>query len=558
MESMREVIYKHALKNALDYGRADSRAVLGKVLAELPEMRKKVNEILPAVEEVLREVNSLPKEKLSEEIKKYEFIEKKEKRTELPELPNAENVVLRFAPNPSGPLHIGHCRAAILNDEYAKKYNGKFILRLEDTDPARVDPRAYDAILHDLEWLGVSINEIVIQSDRLEMYYEYAKKLIELNVAYVCTCSQEEFRKLRNRSIACKCRKNSTAENLRRFAKMFKEYKEGEAVARVKTDLKLPDPAMRDFVILRITDEPHPRVHRRVYPLYNFSVAVDDHLMNVTHVLRGKDHVINTRKQEFIYDYFGWKKPEFIHYGLLKIEGLELSTSLMAKGIKEGIYSDWSDVRLGTLLAMKRRGIQPEAIRKAMLDVGIKDTDISFSWKNLYAYNRGIIEPKANRYFFVSSPRELLVEGCADKTVYAPLHPDFPERGKRKLEIKTEQKKARVYISQQDFEAFKIGEVVRLMEAFNIEILRIEENKVFAKFHSDSLEEARRRKAKLVHWVPEENVRARVIAPEGTIEGLGEANVRNLRAGNIVQFERFGFVRIDEAQKETVAYFAHK
>lgn len=556
---MREVIYKHALKNALDYGRADSKAVLGKVLAELPELRKKVNEIMPAVEEVVREVNSLPKEKLTEEIKKYEFIEKKEKRTELPELANAENVVLRFAPNPSGPLHIGHCRAAILNDEYARRYKGKFILRLEDTDPARVDPQAYDAILHDLEWLDVSIHEIVIQSDRLDIYYEHAKKLIEIGAAYVCTCSQEEFRKLRNRSIACKCRESSAEENLKRFAKMFRECKEGEAVVRVKTDLKLPDPAMRDFVILRITDEPHPRVNRRVYPLYNFSVAVDDHLMNVTHVLRGKDHIINTWKQEFIYDYFDWKKPEFIHYGLFKIEGLELSTSLMAKGIKEGIYSDWSDVRLGTLLAMKRRGIQPEAIRRAMLDIGIKDTDISFSWKNLYAYNREIIEPKANRYFFVSSPRELLVEGCADKTALSPLHPDFPERGKRKLEIKTRQKKARVYVSQQDFDALKEGEVVRLMEAINIEILRIEENRAFAKFHSEALEEARRRKAKLIHWAPEENAKVRVIAPEGVIEGLGEVNLKNLRAGDIVQFERFGFVRVDEAGKdELVVYFAHK
>ncbi len=557
---MREVIYKHALKNALDYGRADSRAVLGKVLAELPELRKKVNEILPAVEEIVREVNSLPREKLGEEIEKYEFIEKKEKRTELPELANAENIVLRFAPNPSGPLHFGHCRAAILNDEYAKKYNGKFILRLEDTDPARVDRKAYDMILHDLEWLDVDIDEVLIQSDRLDIYYEYARKLIEIGTAYVCTCAQEQFQKLRNSGISCECRKNSIAANLDRFEKMFAEYSEGGAVVRLKTDLGLPDPAMRDFVVLRITDEPHPRVKgRRVYPLYNFSVAVDDHLMNVTHVLRGKDHIINTRKQEFIYDYFGWKKPGFIHYGLLKIEGLELSTSLTAKGIKEGEFSGWDDVRLGTLLAMKRRGIQPEAIRKAMLDVGIKDTDISFSWKNLYAYNRGLVEPRANRYFFVSSPRELLIENCIDKVVYAPLHPDFPDKGKRKLEIKAEKGKAWVYISRDDFETLKEGKIFRLMEAFNIEILKKEGNKATSKFHSEELEKARKIKARLIHWVPKENIKVRVIAPEGMIEGFGEVNLKNSRAGDIVQFERFGFVRVDEAGKNgRVVYFAHK
>ena len=166
-----EVIRKHAIKNALDFGKADKKAVLGKVLAESPELRDKVGEILPLIEQIVAEVNAMPKEQLEKDVKQFEYIAKKEKKVGLPELENPGDVVLRFAPNPSGPLHLGHARAAVLNDEYAKQYKGKLVLRMEDTDPSRVDPDAYKMIEEDLEWLGVVSHELVIQSERLEIYY---------------------------------------------------------------------------------------------------------------------------------------------------------------------------------------------------------------------------------------------------------------------------------------------------------------------------------------------------------------------------------------------------
>ncbi|MEE8403682.1 MAG: glutamate--tRNA ligase, partial [Candidatus Hydrothermarchaeaceae archaeon] len=397
-----DVIRKHAVKNAVDFGKADKKAVLGKVLAESPELRDRVREILPLIEKIVAEVNAVSMEQLGVEVKKFEFAKKKEKRTGLLELKNTENVVLRFAPNPSGPLHLGHSRAAVLNDEYAKRYKGKLILRIEDTDPSRVDPDAYDMIDEDLEWLGVTCHEKVIQSERLGIYYGYCEKLVERGNAYVCTCESVTFRKLRIDGIACACRKNSAQENIEKYKKMFTDYREGEAVVRLKTDLGLKDPSLRDFPLMRISEHPHPRAKgRRVYPLMNFAVTVDDHLTGLTHVLRGKDHIPNIKKQGFIYDYFGWTPPEYIHYGRVKIEELALSTSKTKEGIEKGEYSGWDDVRLGTLRAMAKRGIRPEAIRKAMIEVGTKRSDIRFSWKNLYAYNRELIERDANRYFFV-------------------------------------------------------------------------------------------------------------------------------------------------------------
>lgn len=557
---MREIIYKYALKNAFDYGRAEPKAVLGKVLKERPGLRGRMKELLPLLEEVVGEVNSLPREKIKEEVKKYRFPERKKEKKALPELPRAGRVVLRFAPNPSGPLHLGHCRAAVLNDEYARRYGGRLILRFEDTDPARVDPEAYAMIEEDLRWLGVEYQEVAVQSGRLKFYYEYAERLLGGGGAYVCTCSQEKFQRLRNAGKACECREKKVRENLREYSRMFTEYREGEAVVRLKTSLSLPDPAMRDFIIMRIREKPHPRVgEKRVYPLYNFAVVVDDHLMGITHVLRGKDHLINTRKQEYIYDYFSWPKPEFLHYGLMKIEGLELSTSLIARGIREGRYRGWGDLRLGTLRALRRRGIRPGAVRKAIIDVGVKSTDISFSWKNLYAYNKELVDWEAKRYFFVPEPRLLVIKNPerVEKTYHAPLHPDRPELGKRELRLDLTRGYASTYIALEDYQRLKKGDVIRLMGAFNVEVLEKGRNRVVVRFHSQALEEARRLGAPLVQWASQ--LRVEVEMPDGsTVKGYGEAGLKKAGPGDVVQFERFGFVRIDRAGEPLVACFAHR
>lgn len=555
-----EIIRKHAIKNALDFGKANKKAVLGKVLAESPEFRKKVGEILPLIEKIVEEVNATPREQLEEEIKGFKFVEKKKKRVGLPELKNPEHIVLRFAPNPSGPLHLGHSRAAVLNDEYARQYGGKLILRIEDTDPSRVDPDAYQMIEEDLQWLGVKVHEKIVQSERLDIYYDYCEKLLELGNAYVCICNPEAFQKYRSEKLACPCRKNSIEENLERYKKMFTSYREGEAVVRLKTDIFMKDPSMRDFPLMRISEHPHPKIEgKKVYPLMNFAVTVDDHLMGLTHVLRGKDHISNTKKQCFIYDYFGWTQPEYIHYGKLKIEELALSTSKTKEGIEKGEYSGWDDVMLGTLRAMAKRGIQPGAVRKVMLDVGVKRSDIRLSWKNLYAYNKELIERDANRYFFVDSPMELTVTGCDDMEFFAPLHPDFKERGNRNLGKISKNETAKFYISSHDFEDMKPGEFIRLMSACNIEVTTKKGTLAEGRFLSSGLDEARRVKARLIHWtLPKNSVKVKVISPEGLMQGYGEPDLKNLKVGEIIQFERFGFVRLDSRNDEMIFYFAHK
>ncbi|MFQ5975721.1 MAG: glutamate--tRNA ligase [Candidatus Hydrothermarchaeales archaeon] len=555
---MRETIYKHALKNALDYGRANEKAVLGKLLAEKPEFKRNLDEARSLVHKVVKEVNALSGEELKKELSRFEFEEKTKAKGGLPDLEDSEKVVLRFAPNPSGPLHIGHSRAAVLNDEYAKMYEGELILRLEDTDPKRVDPDAYEMIKEDLRWLGVTWHKEVCQSSRLDLYYHHARELIEMGKAYVCDCKQSEFKELRDKREACPCRDTVIKENLEKFEGMF-SLPEGRAVLRLKTNLKHPNPSIRDYPIIRIVDAKHPLAGaKKVYPLMNFSVAVDDHLLGMTHVLRGKDHIVNTEKQKYIYDYFGWDAPYYIHYGILKIGEVALSTSQIKRGIEEGEYSGWDDAKLGTLLALKKRGFQPEAIRKAMLGVGVKTTDISFSWKNLYAYNREIIEPKADRYFFVADPKELVVEGCEDKIVKNRLHPDYPDRGSRKLKIKTKGRKAKFFISKTDFDSFKRGDKIRLMGAFNIEIT-VKDERLKARYLSEELDVARKDKMRPIHWVPEEKINVKVVMPNEVLIGFGEGDLKKVNVGDIIQFERFGFVRIDSKDdEELTAYLLHR
>ena len=551
-------IYILALQNAVK-NKAVPRAgaVLGSVMGAHPELRsqaKEINAMLPAI---LAKVEALSAEEREAQLRELnpeaieKMHEKKERIHELPTLPDAQGgVVMRFAPNPSGPLHLGHARASVLNDYYVKKYGGKFYYRVEDTDPKRVDPEAYDMVSEDLKWLGIGITDVVYQSDRFEIYYDLARELIKLGGAYMCDCDNAEFRDLKLKKQACPCRDLSVEENLKRFDDMLAgKYEEGQITMRVKTDIAHPDPAVRDFAAMRVLKEPkHPRKPEIfVYPLMNFSVAVDDHLLGMTHVIRGKDHIANTRRQEYIYNYFGWKMPYFYHYGRMSIAGLELSTSGMRKGINEGLYTGWDDIHLGTLRALARRGIQAEAVRGAVVDIGMGDTDISFSWENLFAANKAIIDADADRYFFVPDAVEVTVTGAPEMTAHAPVYPNKPERGERLLPFT-----GKVLLPRAEVEK---GGMLRLKDLFNIRMT----GDASAEYAGESLAEARKEKAPIIQWLPAEKAApCSLLTPEGMQEGFAEPEVLNYE-GKIVQFERVGFAKIDAVENgKAVAYHTHR
>src|SRR5437773_5127826 len=210
-----ETARKYALQNAVLHGGvADPRAVTGKILAEEPALRPKAREIIPEIEAVVREVNGLDPdaqrselEALAPELLEHRFV----KGTELPPLPGAEEgkAVLRLAPYPSGPLHIGNARAFLLNDEYAKRYRGRLILAFDDTigsEEKPILPEAYDQIRDGLTWAGIDVHEVVYKSDRIPLHYEWAEAIIGTGKAYVCECSAEKLQRLRRGMKACEHR----------------------------------------------------------------------------------------------------------------------------------------------------------------------------------------------------------------------------------------------------------------------------------------------------------------------------------------------------------------
>jgi glutamyl-tRNA synthetase len=554
------LLFIYALQNAVKHDSTPkSGAVIGTVLGKHPEFRSRARELGPLAGKVIAKVAAMSqaeRKSLLEEIAPEliaELTETHERSRELPALEGAENgVVMRFAPNPSGPLHLGHARASVLNDYYVKRYGGRYVLRIEDTDPRRVDPEAYDMVREDIEWLGLGITDIVYQSDRLDIYYDLCRKLIELGGAYVCVCDAERFRELKLKGKACPCRNQTVEENLELWQRMLDgEFYEGDATVRVKTDLAHPDPAMRDYSAMRIVNTPiHPRVDATVFPLMNFSVAVDDHLLGITHVIRGKDHIANTGRQRYIFDYFGWKPPVYRHYGRMGISGVVLSTSSMREGIRSGVYTGWDDVHLGTMRAIARRGIEPEAVRNAMIDIGIGETDITFSWENLYARNKEIVDPKANRYFFVPDPIEVVVEGAPRHEARAALHPNDPSRGVRTLATV-----GRVLLPKADIEG---RSMVRLKDLYNVRIAW-DGDEPRLSYAGDSLEDARHEKAPIIQWLPADTKLPCLLhRQEGDVEGFCEPLVAG-EVDRVVQFERIGFARVDSVTDGRVdAFFAHR
>ena len=575
-DEIKEIIKKHALINATSHeGKANVDAVIGRLLGERVELRKKAKELKDFVSTIVFEINKLTtEEQTSLLMKKWpdSIQTTKEKQQKiLPPLKNVKKfskIITRFSPNPDCVLHLGSVRAIVLSHDYAKMYNGDFILRFEDTDPRlkKSSLEFYDMIRDDLRWLKCKWDSEYIQSDRIQIYYEHARKLLEIGGAYVCTCKPEKFREKILAKKNCDCRILSTSDNLSRWDDMLEgRYHEGEAVVRIKTELDHPNPAIRDWPALRIIDmkkTPHPRVGEKysVWPLYNFSTGVDDHLLGITHIIRGKEHLTNMHRQLYLYKHLSWKYPETIHYGRLKVEGTTLSKSKIMNMINEKIVDGLDDPRLATLIALRKRGITPDALRTIAYEVGPRPVDATLSWENIFAVNRKIIDPTSNRYFFIHDPIELIVKGVNEpQTANLLLNPNDESKGFRTMKIIPENNSVKLLISKKDHEIFTKG-YTRLIGLFNIEYISSDVTSVYTKFHSRDHNEARKLKAQLIHWLPiEGNIKAEIIMPDAKkLSGSVEPMLENEKTNNTIQLVRFGFARIDHIEDGFARlYYSH-
>ncbi|NOX71570.1 MAG: glutamate--tRNA ligase [Candidatus Micrarchaeota archaeon] len=553
----KDMIFRLALQNAVMHdGKANPGALIGKVISADPSFRARVLELREVIGKTVSDVNAMSLEEQKAKLSELapELLEKKKRKKDegLPELKGAKEgkVVTRFAPSPTGPLTLGQfLRAVMLSYGYAQKYKGKFILRIEDTDASKIERKFIEWIKEDLKKCDVHYDQCVHQSERIELYYDFAEKMIKEGKAYVCTCSAESFRELKREMKDCPCRKNSPEENMEKWEKMKNGgYEEGEAVLRLKTSMQDKNPVMRDPPIFRINKKEHPLAGKKysVWPLYNFSCAIDDHTLGITHVFRGKEHEHNTAVQNVIYDFFGWEKPVVINFGMIRFPGMVQHTREMKELIAKGEISGWDDPRLPTIRALLRRGFVSDALKVFAFQCGLTKNDIQSSWKNLEAVNKKFIDPIAKRFMIVLNPEKITIkgkEGIAE--IKEPFHPDNPDMGDKLmiLEMKS------VYVCGDDFEKYK-GKVVRLKGAFNV---TLERN---AEIAGDEIV----REMPKIQWVSEPHIDVKVLMKDGSaLSGIGEIAMENLTIGEIIQMERVGFGRVDGKENETVTIaFGHK
>jgi glutamyl-tRNA synthetase len=544
-----------ALENAIKYdGKTQSKSILGKILGKYPEFRQNQKEALDIIEQIVVQVNQTTLDEQKEELDKLGAQPKETKpKDELKELENAQvgNIVMRFAPSPSGPMHIGHAITGGLSSLYVKKYGGKFILRIEDTNSDNIDPDAYDMLVRDAAWIFGNVDEVIIQSDRMNAYYEMAEKLISSGHLYIDTTNSDEFKTYVEKQIDVPDKALSPEEHLARWQKMLSgEYKEGEAVVRMKSDMAHPNPAMRDFPLLRINETPHPRQNTkyRVWPLMNFSVFVDDYAFGMTHIIRAKDHTDNAKRQELLYQAIGVKPPVSYFTGRYKFEGIEISCSKTKARIKAGEFSGWDDIRIPFLEPLRRRGYHPNSLLAFSKEIGLSKVDKTLAaedfFKKLDALNKDVIDETTKRFFYIENPVELTLNVA--ENIELDLHPTN-HKGGRLFHVQS-----KIIIEKED--ALNLTPITRLADFANIQD---------GKIVSRTYEEFKTTKGKIIHWlVPDQTIKVTILMPDNTLKnGVAENNVANhIKIGDVIQFERFGFCRLDSISNDGTYnfWFGHK
>lgn len=396
IKDLNKKIKAYALKNAISYkGKANSGAVLSALFNEGLE-KSEVKDVMPKINEIISEISKFNLEEQQKEFEKLKkFTSEREHRIGLPELPNVSKsgVVMRYRPAPSGPMHVGHIISNLVSSLYVEKYGGKFYVIFDDTDPESIQKETYEKLKEDCNWIFGNVYEFLYSSSRIDLYYEYAKKLIETENAYICECGAEEFKENISKKIPCLCRKKSKDQNLLDWNKMLnkKGFKQGEAVLRFKTPEKYKgvnnsNPAMRDFPLARINEFVHPlqKNKYRVWPLMNLAVPVDDMELKMTHVIRGKDHKDNAKRQKMIFEVFNKEYPWTFFIGRIKFTDLVLSKRNISKLIEEGVYSGWDDEKLPTVTSLRKRKYTREAFSKFIEERGLTESDKVISAKDFF------------------------------------------------------------------------------------------------------------------------------------------------------------------------------
>ena len=395
------------------------------------------------------------------------------------------------------------------------------------------------------------------------MIYEGAQLRVEMikkNNAYVCTCKRDTISKNRREMMSCECSARDVKQNEEKWKQMFDKYKPGEAIVRFRGDMESKNTVMRDPVLFRINDARHPRLAEkyRVWPSYDFAVAVEDYSDGITHALRSKEYELRNELYHAILNALDMKHPKMLEFSRLEFKGMPVSKRVLRPLIDEGKVSWYDDPRLPTLEALKRRGISPEAIRKFTLSLSLTKADTLAPFDSLEAFNRKIVDGNSIRLFMVKDPRTLKISNLPNSTVELPNHPSN-KMGTRKVMVGDS-----VFLSSEDVKDLKTGDQLRLIGLGNVKITSIN-SEITGEFTDDE----HNVKFMKLQWVSEKNAHElKILIPQQLFvddkfneESLEEIQVYTephyleLKNDEEIQFVRFGYCRKDSSKQ---AIFTHK
>ena len=509
----------------------------------------------------------------------------------------ADEIHTRFPPEPNGYLHIGHCKALIIDFGTAKKYGGVCNLRMDDTNPAKEDAEFVDAIKEDIHWLGFDWGDrFYYGSDYFEQDYEYAVELIKKGLAYVCELTAEQFRDKKycgdlTHPAISPCRARSIEENLDLFARMRAgEFPEGKYTLRARIDLASGNFCLRDPVLYRIRYIDHHRQGKKwcIFPMYDFAHPLQDAIEGITHSLCSLEYEIHRPLYDWVIENTSVKaKPRQIEFARLNITNTVLSKRYLRYLVENNIVDGWDDPRMPTLCGLRRRGYTPESILDFCERIGVAKENSLVDIGLLEHCVREDLNQKAERRVAVLDPIKVIVDNFDDDKVEyfdLPNNPVAENAGTRKVPFTKE-----LYIEASDFaevpppKFFRLkpdGEV-RLMGSYIVKFNGIDKNAdgsiaavhVTADLETGAGMPTDGRKVKgTIHWlsakfarpvtailydrlfteanmndIPEDKTYLDYINPDSAVKvnAYTEPSLENAKPGDKFQFVRTGYFCVD-------------
>ena len=498
-------------------------------------------------------------------------------------LNNTENgVVTRFPPEPSGYLHIGHAKAALLNDYFAhEEYQGTLLLRFDDTNPSKEKEEFQDAILEDCGLLGIKPDKVSYTSDYFQQIYEYCVKMIKEGKAYADDTDADTMNKERWDGIKSRRRDQSVEENLARFEEMKNGTEEGQRwMVRAKLSYDNPNKALRDPGIYRCnTKDPHHRTGRQwnIYPLYDFACPIVDSLEGVTHALRTSEYQDRQDQYYWMLKSMGLRKVQIWPFSRMNFVRTLLSKRKLTKLVDRGVVTGWDDPRFPTVRGIRRRGMTIPALREFMISQGPSKNIVNMDWKTFWATNKKHIDPVAPRHTAIAKDKAVKckVIGAKDQpyTEDKPKHQKNPDVGMKKVAFSNE-----ILIEQEDAKSFAEDEEITLMTWGNAYVRKI--SKSINPLHLDDVESLElelhlkgdvKKTDKKVTWLStgqhlcdvelcdfdflltkdkleEGDDWEQFLTPQTEFRytAYADCNVIDVKADDIIQFERKGYFRCDK------------